>query len=121
VKSTWSHVLSVRAARSFSAKASSSPGCSCHDRTKRTSIPAGRAAATASPYLATLKVEYCGAMGSATSSRTPAAAAAASASAMNGRQLRIPTKTAVPPNADERAAACARVMSVSGERPPMAP
>jgi hypothetical protein len=40
---------------------------------------------------------------------------------MNGRQLRIPTNTAVPPSADERAAAWARVMSVSGERPPMAP
>ena len=73
------------------------------------------------PQFSTLSVENCGAIGMPITCVTPAAASSASASLMNGVQLRMPTATGIPgPSAARRAAACACVMSVSGERPPIA-
>ncbi len=73
-------------------------------------------------YFCTLSVENCGAIGMPMTRVTPAAASCASASLMNGRQLRMPTATGISgPSRSRSAAACASVMSVSGERPPIAP
>src|ERR1700712_5434439 len=59
-------------------------------------MPAGSAAVAASMYLRTLSVENCGAIGMPIARVTPAAASSASASLMNGAQLRIPTATGIP-------------------------
>ena len=84
-------------------------------------MPVGDAARATSMYFWTLSVENCGAIGTPTTRRTPAAPRRSSASAMNGRQLRMPTATGTAsPGFDSSACACAAVMSVSGERPPIA-
>ena len=73
-------------------------------------------------YFLTLSVENCGAIGMPMTRVTPAAASSASASLMNGVQLRMPTATGTSgPSRARKAAACACVRSVSGERPPIAP
>ena len=72
-------------------------------------------------YFWTLSVENCGAIGMPMMRSTPAAASRASASAMNGDQFRMPTATGMSgPSRRPSASAWAIVMSVSGERPPMA-
>ena len=121
VKSTVSPAAG-RAARSFSAKAATRPGWSCQLSTQRTATPGGTASRSASPYLATLTVENCGASGTPTDLRRAA-----------GHHLRHRVgderppvahpdvrPASPPPSRSESAAACARVMSVSGDRPPMA-
>ena len=82
---------------------------------------AGSADSAASMYFWTLSVENCGAIGMPITRSTPLAARSVSASLMNGRQFRIPTRTGTsPPSRAPSAAAWACVMSVSGERPPIA-
>ena len=72
-------------------------------------------------YFSTLSVENCGAIGTPITRVTPAAESSSSASAMNGRQLRMPNATGTSfPMRARSASVCACVMSVSGERPPMA-
>ena len=110
------------AARTRSAKASISRGWAWNDSTASNRRPAGSAAVAASWYFCTLSVENCGAIGIPITRVTPAAASSASASGMNGVQLRMPTATGISgPSAARNAAACAWVMSLSGERPPIAP
>ena len=82
-------------------------------------MPSGSAAVAASMYFCTLSVENCGAIGMPTMRRAPVRAISRIASAMNGRQLRMPTTTGM---SSPSAASCARsaspcwsVMSVSGE------
>ena len=73
------------------------------------------------PQFSTLSVENCGAIGMPTTRVTPAAASPASASLMNGDQLRMPTATGTSgPSLVRSSPACASVMSVNGERPPIA-
>ena len=73
-------------------------------------------------YFLTLSEENCGAIGMPITRVTPAAASSATASLMNGFQLRMPTATGMPaPSFARSAAACASVISVSGDRPPIAP
>ena len=72
-------------------------------------------------YFSTLKVENCGASGMPMTRVAPAAESSSSASPMNGRQLRMPNATGTSdPNRARSASVCACVISVSGERPPMA-
>jgi hypothetical protein len=78
----------------------------------------------ASVYFCTLNVENCGASGMPMTLDTPVAASSLIASAMNGFQFRMPTATGTgrPLRASSVFSAfpCSMVMSVSGERPPMA-
>ncbi len=85
-------------------------------------MPAGIADCAASTYFCTLTVENCGASGMPTTRVTPDPARAPSTSAMNGCQLRMPTITFTSgPRRSRSAFRCRKVMSVSGERPPIAP
>ena len=75
-------------------------------------------------YFWTLSVENCGASGMPITRFARDACMSRAASAMNGFQLRMPTATGtsspVRRSSIFNAAACCSVMSVSGERPPMA-
>ena len=62
------------------------------NRVERSCRPAAPRAA-ASKYFVTLSVENCGASGMPMTRVTPGAASSASASLMNGFQLRMPTAT----------------------------
>ena len=84
-------------------------------------MPAGSATVAASTYFCTLSVENCGVIGMPMTRVTPCDASSPSASLMNGFQFRMPTATGTSgPSFSASAAACAFVMSVNGERPPIA-
>ena len=99
---------------------------SAHERTISNSgppSPAPSAAEARAAYSPTLIEEKCGASTSPTTRETPAATSSRAASSMNGGACFMPSTTSTSSwpaarSAAPRPAACARVISSSGERPP---
>ena len=94
-----------------------------HDRTVdsgRSPPPtSARASSSFSRYFPTVMAEYCGAMQIPITRSGANSTISAQASAMNGCQWRRPTKTRTGRRASSLAAS-SRVMSRTGERPPVA-